>query len=84
MNDLEQRYFLSRFADLQKDEKLPICRCPRCGLAKMKKPIYTNALSRHADIYVCDLCGIEEALMDMNHTQLPLEEWYLIKLLISE
>jgi len=29
----------------------------------MKKNIHINALNRHADIYVCDACGTEEALL---------------------
>ena len=31
--------------------------CPRCGRDTMKENIHTNALSRHADIYLCDACG---------------------------
>ena len=31
--------------------------CPRCGEDRMKEPIHTNALSRIADVYVCDACG---------------------------
>ena len=37
--------------------------CPRCGSFTMKPDLHTNALSRHADIYVCDGCGTEEALL---------------------
>ena len=29
-------------------------RCPRCGADTMKEPVHTNALSRIADIYICD------------------------------
>ena len=35
--------------------------CPRCGRDTMKENIHTNALSRHADIYICDACGVAEA-----------------------
>ena len=31
--------------------------CPRCGKDTMKPDLHTNALSRHADLYVCDKCG---------------------------
>ena len=31
--------------------------CPRCGRDAMKAPVHTNALSRTADVYVCDACG---------------------------
>lgn len=37
--------------------------CPRCGRETMKANIHTNALSRHADIYICDTCGTEEDLL---------------------
>ena len=49
--------------------------CPRCGRDTMKESIYTNALSRHADIYICDVCGTEEALLKFMHNPLPLREW---------
>ena len=35
--------------------------CPRCGRPAMKPNLYTNALSRAADIMVCDDCGVDEA-----------------------
>ena len=35
--------------------------CPRCGRRTMKPQLYTNALSRIADIMVCDSCGLDEA-----------------------
>ena len=41
----------------------------------MKPNIHTNALSRHADIYVCDTCGTEEALLKFMHNPLPIHEW---------
>ena len=37
--------------------------CPRCGSKSMKERIHTNALSRHADIFICDQCGTDEALL---------------------
>ena len=30
--------------------------CPRCGRNILKTPLTHNALSRHADLYVCDEC----------------------------
>lgn len=53
--------------------------CPRCGRLSMKKPLEHNALSRHADLYVCDDCGRVEAVLDMMDKQLPLEEWAGLK-----
>ena len=49
--------------------------CPRCGKSNLKEHITTNALSRHADIYVCDDCGTTEALLIMMKNPLPLEDW---------
>ena len=49
--------------------------CPRCGRDRMKKNIHTNALSRHADIYICDACGTEEALLKFMSNPLPVAEW---------
>ena len=49
--------------------------CPRCGRNTMKANVYANALSRQADIMVCDACGMEEALRAFGHSPLPLSEW---------
>jgi len=49
--------------------------CPRCGESTLKEHITTNALSRHADIYVCDDCGTTEALLIMMKNPLPPEDW---------
>ena len=48
--------------------------CPRCGRNTMKKNIHTNALSRYADIYICDACGTEEALLKFMSNPLPVTE----------
>ena len=37
--------------------------CPRCGMDVMKTPVHTNALSRAADVYICDACGSTEAIL---------------------
>lgn len=49
--------------------------CPRCGRDMMKENIHTNALSRHADIYICDACGMAEALLKFMSNPLPIAEW---------
>ena len=49
--------------------------CPRCGRDTMKENVYSNAFSRHADIYICDTCGAEEAMLKFMHNPLPLREW---------
>ena len=41
--------------------------CPRCGMDVMKTPVHTNALSRAADVYICDACGSTEAMLAYMH-----------------
>lgn len=49
--------------------------CPRCGRS-MKPKLHTNALSRQlAGVYVCDNCGMDEALRAFACCPLLLEEW---------
>lgn len=65
-----------RLADLkarqEAGEHMP---CPRCGRDAMETASYIGALSRQADVYICDLCGVTEALRAMRQTPLPLREW---------
>ena len=67
---------LNRLVDLRArqlaGEHLP---CPRCGMDTMKDKLHTNVLSRHADIYICDLCGTNEAMLDFMRNPLPAEDW---------
>ena len=51
-------------------------RCPRCGADTMKEPVHTNALSRIADIYICDACGSAEAMLAFMNQQYPLTSWW--------
>ena len=38
-----------------------------------------NALSRYADVQICEACGMDEALRDAAHAPLPLTEWDAVK-----
>lgn len=51
--------------------------CPRCGKQQMKLPSAHNALSRYADVYICDTCcGMDEALRDaFGKEPLPFDKW---------
>ena len=49
--------------------------CPRCGMDVMKTPVHTNALSRAADVYICDACGSTEAMLAYMHQSSPLSGW---------
>jgi rubrerythrin len=56
--------------------------CPRCGHERMTPEMYKNAWSRHADIYICDECGTDEALRVCNNDTLPLVKWYMANTLL--
>lgn len=50
--------------------------CPRCGKMRMDAESVTrSALSRRATVYICDACGMQEALEDMMDSRTPLTAW---------
>lgn len=52
--------------------------CPRCG--KELKSFRRHAVSRNADIIVCDSCGTEEALEAFGTVEKkPITEWWCTK-----
>ena len=53
-------------------------RCLRCG-APLAAHLMVNALSRYADVQICEACGMDEALRDAAHAPLPLTEWDAVK-----
>ena len=54
-------------------ERMP---CPRCGRDAMKTESHIGALSRRADVFVCDdFCGTDEAIREMTSRPLPFDEW---------
>lgn len=54
--------------------------CPRCGRMTVKDRKATNAWSRHADVYICDACGTDEAMRDFTGAVLPLKDWAIARL----
>ena len=54
--------------------------CPRCGQISVKNRLHTNALSRHADVYICDACGTDEAIRDWQGEPIPLKDWAIAQL----
>ena len=54
--------------------------CPRCGRMTVKDRLHTNAWSRHADVYICDACGTDEAMRDFARCPLPATEWAIAQL----
>ena len=56
-----------------------IVKCPRCGKMTMDAESVTrNALSRRATVYICDACGMQEALEDMMDSITPLTAWAIV------
>ncbi|MEF9879095.1 MAG: hypothetical protein RR085_07295 [Clostridia bacterium] len=53
-------------------ERMP---CPRCGCDRMNEHPVRNALSRQADIQICDECGLSESIFAMMGSVKPLAEW---------
>jgi hypothetical protein len=52
--------------------------CPRCG-RPLNERLSLNAWSRYADIYICNNCGMDEAMQDYRGAPLPLSEWAAVK-----
>lgn len=48
--------------------------CLRCG-KPLNQRLVVNALSRYADVYICEDCGMGEALRDACGQALPMWEW---------
>lgn len=67
---------ITRFAKKQKHGWFI---CPRCGCDNMNPDAARNALSRRADVNVCDVCGNIEAIEDLPNInqKLPLKKWEL-------
>lgn len=54
--------------------------CPRCGRLTIKDRLTTNALSRYADVYICDACGTDEAVRELKGDTLPLRDWAIARI----
>ena len=52
--------------------------CPRCGHFRMDEQPARNALSRAADIQICDVCGMDEAIRAYTGQELPIREWAIV------
>ena len=57
--------------------------CPRCSQSTMNDNVYRNALSRRAQIHVCDICGTQEAVEAFKGAETPLLDWYIVKEILS-
>ncbi len=60
--------------------------CPRCGVKRIDPKQVLNSLSRttrtkeSVSVYVCNVCGMDEAFEDLNGGATPQSEWPLSKL----
>ena len=76
LNENEARALIERFAQKQQGGHFA---CPRCGKMTMDAESVTrNALSRRATVYICDACGMQEALEDMMDSTTPLTAWAIV------
>ena len=72
----QAKTMLEHFGEMQKNGAVDSFSCPRCGLPRMNEKPTRNALSRRANVYICDRCGTEEALLDAARMEpIPLNEW---------
>lgn len=75
LTEVEARAIIDRFAEKQQGGHFA---CPRCGRMTMSDDAKRNALSRRASVYVCDTCGLQEALEDMVDSVSPLTAWAIV------
>lgn len=66
-------------APLQEKDRADDFPCPRCGYPRMHRRTVLNALSRHAQVHVCEQCGADEALRDMTGQVLPITDWGMVR-----
>lgn len=74
-------YYINKEAKEQHDGSY----CARCG-DEMPGSLHTHAVSRRANIIICDMCGVKESLEDAVQAgvikggePLPIEDWYIVK-----
>lgn len=72
MNERTRKRLLDLKARQDAGEHMP---CPRCGMDTMKPALHTNALSRVADIMICDACGTAESLLAQMGQTHALTSW---------
>lgn len=75
LDEQQAKAALERFAKVQTSR----ITCPRCGKPTIKEPLHTNALSRFVDVYVCDMCGMAEALIAHAGQPPRLGNWAIIE-----
>lgn len=76
----EAKRLVESLLPLQEDNSDPyVFPCPRCGHDQMDHNPVRNALSRRAKVYICDKCGMDEAMRDMAEMPpLPFTQWGMV------
>lgn len=70
---------LEQLGKLQESGRAAGLPCPRCGRDIMNAKPVRNALSRRVKVYICDQCGMDEAILDMaGKAPLPFNKWGMI------
>ena len=72
MVDSQAKRLIEEFAEKQQGGHFA---CPRCGRTMGSENVTHNALSRRIDVYICDTCGMQEALEDLVDRITPLSAW---------
>lgn len=80
MRTIEQaKQMLEELGRMQKKGQTLEPRCPRCSYPRMRDRLVENSFSRRADVHICNVCGMDEALCDMaGSPPLPLNEWRMV------
>lgn len=71
---LEELWQLDKQRFTPDAESVPFCL--RCG-KPLDRHLPVNAMSCYADVYICQACGMDEALRDAVKEPLPLWEWHV-------
>lgn len=75
----EAKAMLEELGRMQEEGRAAGLPCPRCGRFRMDDNPVRNAMSRRAKVYICDQCGMDEALLDMAKKEpLPLNQWGMV------
>ena len=83
MDEAEAKKLLESLKELQEDNNELSFPCPRCG-HKMEKPAINNALSRHANVYICPGCSTDEGWrISEGKASMPLQKWSAIRKLLD-
>ena len=75
-NERVAKNIISAYREQQAKERLP---CPKCGLDNMADDVVKNALSRVADVMICDQCGMIEAIEAFEGRKQSLLSWWVIE-----